>query len=98
MTNIPGEWGVQSFSDTRARTSDPQTSKDAAKAAARDKARLQRMVLAETVQHFYSATAKDLSEFLQIDLADVYRRLPECAGIKPHETMRRDGCRVWVKA
>lgn len=43
-------------------------------------------------------TAKELSECAGIPLPDVYRRLPECAGTKPHETMRRDGCRVWVKA
>lgn len=92
-----------SYTDTRARSSDPQTSKDAAKAAARDKANMQRAMITRAICQFdFSGsgwTAKDIARnFDDIPLADAYRRLPECAGIKPHETMRRDGCRVWVKA
>jgi hypothetical protein len=97
------------FTDTRSRTNDPDTSKAAAKNAATLRTMLLRSLLAEMITkhkgHWSDSegyvegwTAKELADYFGEHLPDVYRRLPECAGIKPHETLRRDGCRVWVKS
>jgi hypothetical protein len=90
------------FTDTRSRTNDPDTSKEAAKAAKSEKSADQRLSITGYISwgqvQKIGWTAKELAKESGIELADVYRRLPECAGIKPHETLRRDGCRVWVKS
>ena len=97
-----------SFTETRARRTDPDTSKAAARSAKAEKAESQRILLAGHIRSYGGHwamdgwqegwTAKEIAEYLEVPLADCYRRLPECAGIKPHETLRRDGCRVWVKS
>lgn len=94
---------IMTLSEARARFCDPQTSKEAAKNAATNVSALNRHAIIQTIRLYnvpYETgwTAKEIAEYNDIDLAIVYRRLPECAGIEPHETLRRDGCRVWVKS
>lgn len=48
--------------------------------------------------HLIGWTAKELAVRLGIDLPDVYRRLPECGGIKKSKNLRRQGCVVWIAA
>jgi hypothetical protein len=98
------------FTDTRSRTNDPDTSKEAAKNAATLRTMLLRSLLAQTIRkhdthnnvpngsHVIGWTAKELSASLCIDLPSVYRRLPECGGIKKSKNLRRQGCVVWISA
>lgn len=91
------------FTDTRSRKSDPQTSKDAAKVAAMDGSTRIRQALRTTIREYEQEglrgwTAKELAYKCRIDLANVYRRLPEVSGIKRHPNFRRHGCSVWVSA
>ena len=95
-----------SFTDTRARSEDPDTSKQAARTAATLKSQLTRALLSQTIRkhdthhddggYVIGWTAKELAWHLEIDLADCYRRLPECGGIKKSQNLRRDGCVVWI--
>lgn len=89
------------FTNTRARKCDPQTSKDAAKVAAMDKSTRIRKTLRTAIREYEQDglrgwTAKELSAKWRIQLADVYRRLPEVSGIKRHQSFRREGCSVWI--
>ena len=91
------------FTATRARSSHPETSRQAAQHAASNQSAMNRHSIIQTVRLYtvpYETgwTAKEIAEYNDMDLATVYRRLPECAGIKPHASLRRNGCRVWIRS
>jgi hypothetical protein len=88
-----------SFVDTRARSTDGQTSRAAAKTAASGKAAdLRRTLQSELkVRHVYGLggqTARELSASLRADYYDVQRRLSETANIRKTGEVR-DGAMVW---
>ena len=84
-----------SFVQTRARRTDCDTSKAAAKAAVTRKADGERIRIKQ-VMRFYprGLTARDVSQITGIDYIEVQRRISECGLTKTDQ--RRDGCAVWV--
>jgi hypothetical protein len=96
---------AMNFVETRARRTDCDTSKAAAKAAVSRKADSERLAIVEAVktkQMTYGGfvwnglTAKEVAQATDIDYIEVQRRISECGLIKTD--WRRDGCRVWVAA
>lgn len=84
-----------SFVHTRARTSDCDTSKEAAKAAVTRKADMERREIRAAVKAcLRGATARDVAGMTGIDYIEVQRRISECGMTKTK--LRRDGCAVWV--
>lgn len=82
---------------TRARSSDSDTSHDAAKAAVSRKADRERAAITEAIKdvwHGNGLTAREVASFTGIDYITVQRRISECGLTKTTE--RRDGCAVWV--
>jgi len=91
------------FTDTRSRSCDPQTSREAGKEASSDRSTKIRLKLHQTIRHerqegLKGWTARELSRHTRIPLDAVYRRLSEISGIAPHPVFRRGASRVWVKA
>lgn len=84
-----------SFTDTRSRSTDGQTSRDAAQHAASDKAARERRAIIQAV-HLRPMTAREVSRYMGIPYYDVQRRISECGLLKTDE--RRDGCAVWKAA
>ena len=84
-----------SFTDTRARRNDCDTSKDAAKAAASGKANAERFAIAKAVkQADLGLTGRQVASVTGIDYIECQRRISECGLVKTK--LRRDGCAVWV--
>jgi hypothetical protein len=87
------------FTYTRARSTDPTTSRAAAKTAASGKAADLRRTLQSELQirHVYGLggqTARELSASIHADYYDVQRRLSETANIRKTGEVR-DGAMVW---
>jgi hypothetical protein len=82
-----------SFVDTRARRADPQTSRDAARYSASQKACQERLSILLAV-HKQPMTAREIAAETGIDYIEVQRRISEVAGIEKSGE-RRDGCMVW---
>jgi hypothetical protein len=84
-----------SFTETRARNSDPDTSHAAAVHAGSVKACAERLAICRCLQDSpYGLTAWEIARLTAIDYIEVQRRISECAGlVKTAE--RRDGRRVW---
>jgi hypothetical protein len=79
---------------TRARSSDSQTSHDAAKAAVSRKADGERKVITAAVKRSYlGLTARQIAMVTGIDYYTVQRRVSETGLFKTKK--RRDGCAVW---
>ena len=84
-----------SFTNTRARRDDCDTSKDAAKAAASGKANAERLAITKAVKLSYlGLTGRQAALVTGIDYITVQRRISECGLVKTKH--RRDGCAVWV--
>ena len=85
------------FTQTRSRTTDCDTSKEAAKAAVSRKADFERMQITLGVKgSLNGATAREIAKLTGIDYIEVQRRISECGLTKI--AARRDGCAVWVAA
>jgi len=83
------------FTDTRSRTTDCDTSKAAAKAAVSRKADYERMQITLGVKGSNDgATAREVAVLTGIDYIEVQRRISECGLTKT--AARRDGCAVWI--
>lgn len=84
-----------SFTDSRARRTDPKTSRDAAKHAASTKAQGERIAIRQALEQFKPGlTAREIAAYTGIDYIETQRRLSEVAGIE-RSGERRDGCMVW---
>jgi hypothetical protein len=83
-----------SFADTRARSTDGQTSRDAAKHAATQKAAYARTRILFTLRMYGPLTAREIAAHTRIDYFEVQRRISETAGIAK-TTERRGGGFVW---
>ena len=84
-----------SFTETRSRRTDSQTSKDAAKAAVSRKADQERRDIRCAVNDStIGLTAREAATLTGIDYYTVQRRISETGLTKTAEV--RDGCRVWV--
>lgn len=82
-----------SFTDTRARRTDGETSREAAQHAATQKAASERRLIAEAITHA-PMTAREVAAWTGLGYIEVQRRISETGGIvKTAE--RRDGCYVW---
>ena len=82
-----------SFLETRARTTDPETSHNAAKAAAGEKAAGERIAI-RLALGFAPLTAREVAQRTGIDYITVQRRISEVAGIAKTDESR-NGCRIW---
>ena len=84
-----------SFVDTRSRSTDSQTSKDAAKHAASNKAANERRLICGVISR-EPMTAREVARVTGIEYIECQRRISECGLVKTGE--RRDGCMVWAVA
>jgi hypothetical protein len=85
-----------SFIQTRARTTDCDTSKAAAKHATTGKAATERLAIVKAVKDSVDGlTAMEIATATGIEYISVQRRLSEC-GLRKSDTVRRDGRAVWV--
>lgn len=82
-----------SFVDTRSRSTDGQTSRDAARHAATDKAAQERLQILAALRRG-PMTAREIAELTGIDYYEVQRRISETGGIEKTDE-RRDKCAVW---
>lgn len=82
-----------SFVQTRARRTDGDTSREAAKHAASCKADRERAEIAAAVRSFGGMTAREVAQWTGIDYIEVQRRISECGLVKTG--LRRDGCAEW---
>lgn len=83
------------FIHTRARRTDGDTSREAAKHAASHKAATERLAIVAAVkQSFLGLTARQIAMVTGIDYIECQRRVSECGLVKTKK--RRDGCAVWV--
>ncbi len=88
---------VLSFTDTRYRNTDSDTSKAAAKAAVSRKADGERQAIIAAVKRSYlGLTARQIAMVTGIDYIECQRRVSECGLVKTKK--RRDGCAVWEYA
>lgn len=86
-----------SFTETRYRKTDSDTSKAAAKAAVTRKAAQQRLSIYVAVKTSENGlTAREISQKTNMDYIACQRRIAE-TGLKKTAAVR-DGCRVWVAA
>lgn len=85
-----------SFTDTRARRSDGETSRDAAKHAATGKAAAERRLIAETIRDRGAMTAREVAAWTGLDYIETQRRISECGLVKTSD--KRDGCYAWKAA
>jgi hypothetical protein len=84
-----------SFVQTRARSSDCDTSHEAAKAAVTRKADAERIAITAAVKAAPDGlTAREVAAFIDEDYITVQRRISECGLTKTD--MRRDKCAVWM--
>lgn len=90
------DFATLSFIKTRARRTDPQTSKDAAKQAATAKCAAERDLIVKAVRESAAGlTAKEIADITGLDyFKSVQKRKSECFGIVETDR-RRDGCAVW---
>lgn len=85
------------FTETRSRTYDCDTSKTAAKAATTRKADSERIAIIQAVKAAPGGlTAREVASVTGIDYIECQRRLSECGLTKTD--LRRDGCAVWRAA
>jgi hypothetical protein len=84
------------FADTRARSTDGKTSRDAAKNAATFKAAAERRLITEAIRSQGAMTAREVSLWIGLDYIETQRRISECGLTKTTE--RRGGCFVWSAA
>jgi Tfp pilus assembly protein PilX len=85
-----------SFIQTRARNTDCDTSKTAAKHATTGKAATERLAIIKAVKDSVDGlTAMEIAKATGIEYISVQRRLSEC-GLRKSDTARRDGRAVWV--
>ena len=83
------------FIQTRARTTDSDTSHEAAKAAVSKKGDMERVEIRMCVMFGKTGrTAKEVARLTGIDYIEVQRRISECGLTKTKD--RRDGCAVWT--
>jgi hypothetical protein len=82
------------FTETRYRKTDCDTSKAAAKAAVTRKADSERLFIKMAVKHSAGLTAREVAVICELDYITVQRRISECGLTKT--TQRRDGCAVWI--
>lgn len=83
------------FTETRSRRTDSDTSRDAAKAAVSRKADRERTAITQAVKTSpVGMTGREVADCLLMDYHTVQRRISECGLVKTDE--RRDGCAVWV--
>lgn len=88
---------VLSFTDTRYRNTDSDTSKAAAKAAVSRKADGERQaIIAAVKRSYFGLTARQIAMVTGIDYIECQRRVSECGLVKTKK--RRDGCAVWEYA
>ena len=88
---------VMTFTETRARRNDCDTSKAAAKHAASGKADGERKAITRAVKSAVGGlTAREAAWAAGIDYIACQRRIAECGLHK--SDLRRDGCAVWVAA
>lgn len=88
---------VMTFTETRSRRNDCNTSKEAAKAAVTRKADAERQTIRRTIKAYSSGlTAREVAAATGIDYHTIQRRIGEC-GLSKTDLVR-DGCRVWVAA
>ena len=86
-----------SFVETRARRTDSDTSKAAAKHAVSNKASAERVAIVAAVKQSYlGLTGRQVAMVTGIDYVECQRRLSECGLTKTKLVL--DGCRVWVAA
>ena len=86
-----------SFTETRARRTDCDTSKAAAKAAVSRKADSERKAIVAAVKASYlGLTGRQVAMVTGIDYVECQRRISETGLTKTK--LVRDGCRVWVSA
>ena len=88
------DFATLSFTKTRARTNDPETSKAAAKHASTGKAAAQRDFILFLLKDNRPATARELSHASGIEFHALSRRMSEIAGIERTGEVRQ-GCCVW---
>ena len=86
-----------SYSKTRARTGDSQTSKLAARHSLTQKACMERLQIFIAVTTKGPMTAREVAAETEIDYIEVQRRISEVGGIEK-TAERRDGCMVWKAA
>ena len=82
-----------SFVETRSRSNDGETSRDAAKHAATQKAAGERRAICAAIST-EPMTAREVAEWTGIDYIECQRRVSECGLLKTGE--RRGGCAVWA--
>jgi len=82
-----------SFIDTRSRSTDGKTSREAAKHAAGEKAAATRRAIVEALRHA-PMTAREISAWTGIDYYEVQRRMSETGGIEKTAEVRVGGM-VW---
>lgn len=89
---------VLSFTDTRSRSTDGDTSREAAKAAARDKAASERIAITAAVKSASDGlTAPEMAEATGLDYFVVQRRKSECGLVETTEK-RGGNFHVWRAA
>jgi DNA-binding FadR family transcriptional regulator len=79
---------------TRARRTDSDTSRQAAKFAATRKAEAERLAIYEAIRSGGPQTAREVAAAIGVDYIEVQRRISEVAGLTKTKDSR-DGCRVW---
>ena len=84
----------KSFVDTRYRSNDIDTSRDAAKNAASQAASERRIAIRKCLADGGPMTAKEIASVTGLNYIEVQRRISETGGIE-RTADRRDGCAVW---
>lgn len=85
---------AQSFLATRSRNTDPDTSKEAAKAAITSQSSAQRLAIGLCVKGSAGLTTSEIADLTGIKYEDVKRRVSECGLTRT--ALRRDTRLVWV--
>ena len=83
-----------SFVDTRSRSTDGQTSRDAAQHAVTDIASQERVAIAAALRTRGPMTAREVAHATGINYFEVQRRISETGGIEK-TAERREKCFVW---
>ncbi len=85
------------YASTRARSTDPETSHQAARFATSQKAASERLSIYLAVCNNGPMTAREIAARTGLDYIEVQRRISEVTGLRKTEAVR-DGCRVWEVA
>jgi hypothetical protein len=85
------------YASTRARSTDPETSHQAARFATSQKAASERLSIYLAVCNNGPMTAREIAASTGLDYIEVQRRISEVTGLRKTEVVR-DGCRVWESA